>query len=971
MSLPLSWLNDITVPQNLHPFYERLDQAIDQDLKTQWQQALSQPSFSAQCHKVLQGSVYVQNKVLSHPQLPLHLLASNALSQTYTLEDFQAFIQPATALKEDDFNRHLRAKRTEAMVRIIWRDFNRLADTVTTMAELSALAQCCIQQALDYHYAKCCEKLGTPYSSSGEEQPLLILGMGKLGAYELNLSSDVDLIFAYPENGHTDHPRNPIDNQTFFSRLGKAIIKSLDANMGGDFVFRVDMRLRPYGQSGALVSNFASLEDYYQSQGREWERYAMVKARVVASSAPPERSAPYIDELTGLLKQFTYRKYIDFSVIEALRDLKAMIQQEVKRRSLGDDVKLGAGGIREIEFIAQVFQLIRGGREVELQNNQLLTILPTLASLQLLPQATTDALTEAYYFLRNTEHALQGYNDQQTQKLPFDPEQQQTVAFVMGFEHWQAFYQQLGEHRQAVEQAFTSIIASPTEQQDQEQDEDIWRPVWQDTLEPSESITLLEKSGYEDGQKSIAVLEELKASGVLLKMDASSRQRLDKFMPLLLQQLSDTETPDQTLCRIATLVKAVARRSAYLLLLIENPNALTQLVKLTLASPWIADRLAEHPALLDELLDQRSLYQLPSKAELADELRRALIRINEEDLEEQMEALRYFRSAHGLRVAACEVSDALPLMKVSDYLTWMAEAILEYTLQLCWQQLVAKHGYPDGEERDTPAFIIVAYGKLGGIELGHGSDLDLVFIHNAKTNGYTNGKRSLDNQTFFARLGQKIIHVLNTTTLSGQLYEVDMRLRPSGNSGLLVSTLTGFAKYQKETAWTWEHQALIRARVVAGDAELKGAFEQVRQEILCLKREPDKLKQDVIDMRLKMRQHLGSDKNNDGNKAFHLKHDAGGIVDIEFMVQYGVLAWAHADPELVRYTDNIRILESFASSNLLDTQEVDQLIAAYKAYRAEGHRLTLQQQANLLDAKQLVPERQTVTRIWQQLLECP
>ena len=371
--------------------------------------------------------------------------------------------------------------------------------------------------------------------------------------------------------------------------------------------------------------------------------------------------------------------------------------------------------------------------------------------------------------------------------------------------------------------------------------------------------------------------------------------------------------------------------------------------------------------MLDELLDQRSLYQLPSKEVLADDLRREMLRIPEDDLEAQMEAMRYFRSAHALRVAACEISDALPLMKVSDYLTWLGEVILEYVLNLCWHEQVKKHGYPDGEARATPNFIVIAYGKMGGIELGHGSDLDLVFIHESKSGGYTDGKRSLDNQTFYMRLGQKVIHFLSTNMASGQLYEVDMRLRPSGNSGMLVSNLDSFLKYQKESAWTWEHQALVRARVVAGDADLAHRFNEIRQEILCQKRDLDTLKKDVIEMRQKMRDHLGTPQAEQG-EVFHIKQDAGGIVDIEFMVQYGVLAWAHADPSLVTFTDNIRILESFANSNLLATQEVDQLTAAYKAYRSTGHRLALQQLPSQIDAEQFADERESVTRIWQQLL---
>lgn len=966
---------------DLHGFYSALSEklTLDQYRETKARLAArfsAHPQQLAQLDATVYGSQYAAECFIAEPELLYFTLAQNHIDSELSLEHYSNALQEALKNADtfDELDRQLRLFRRHCMLRIIWRDFNRTATTMQTTMELSWLAEVCLKAALDFHYRQLVMEHGEPKDAEGQVQPFLILGMGKLGAWELNLSSDIDLIFTYPNPGSAANGK--ITNQEFFSLLGKRIIQSLDKLTADGIVFRVDMRLRPYGQSGALVSSFDALEDYYQTQGREWERYAMVKARVVASNGKPSHTA----RLMAMLRSFTYRRYVDFSVIDALRKLKQMINQEVKRRRLSDDIKLGQGGIREIEFIAQVFQLIRGGRDTELQDNRLLHILPLLERMNCLPKSVAVRLMDAYCFLRNTEHALQGYKCEQTQKLPKDEAARQRVARIMGFVDWSGFYAELEEHRQLVQQEFEAVIASAEDKQNHEFSvSSDWQSVWHKTLNEKDIAGLLGKHGFQQVEQTLDLLEELRQSPAVLNMQSSTRVRLDDFMPLLLAAVSGTPSPTETLARIVKLVKSIARRSAYLLLLTENPRALDQLVKLTLASPWIANELAEHPALLDELLDPRTLYHPPDKAELQDDLRRSMLRVPLDDLEAQMEALRYFRSAHALRVAACEITDALPLMKVSDYLTFLAEAILEYVLVLAWNEMVARHGYPDGEMRETPNFIIVAYGKLGGIELGHGSDLDLVFIHNANPTGTTaftesgdgEGKRNLDNQVFYMRLGQKVIHILNTKTPSGQLYEVDMRLRPSGNSGMLVTTLNAFEKYQRESAWTWEHQALVRARVVAGDTSLAREFAQVRKDILCRQRDLDKLRDDVVEMRLKMRQHLGSDKTGDGSHAFDIKQDPGGIVDIEFMVQYAVLAWAHAETALVTYTDNIRILESLEHANLLSTQEVAQLIEAYKAYRSMGHSLTLQQQPNIVDGDPLVTHRKAVTHIWEKLLGKP
>ena len=637
---------------------------------------------------------------------------------------------------------------------------------------------------------------------------------------------------------------------------------------------------------------------------------------------------------------------------------------------MSGDVKLGSGGIREIEFVVQVFQLIRGGRDHRLRERQVLKLLPLLETEQLLPVGTSKLLASAYVFLRNTEHAIQGYQDKQTQSLPFDELSCQRLAWAMGFVIWDDFFTELEQHRGHVRESFNKVI-STHESNDPDSSEQVqwrdWSHIWSDDVEPTVLQQSLIAMGLDEPESVAKILLDLKISRAVVAMQPEGRKRLDALMPRLLCVLHEQNKSATTLKRIVRFIETVLRRTTYLVLLVENPPALQQLIVLCSGSVWISEQLAKYPVLLDELLDVRALYSPPNKEALRDELRQQMLRVERQDLEAQMEVLRYFRMAHALRVAASEVSGALPIMKVSDYLTWLAETILEQALELAWQHMSDKNGEPGvADDGLAPEFIIVGYGKMGGIELGHGSDLDLVFIHNASTTAYTQGEKSIDNQTFFIRLGQRIIHILGAQTLTGKLYEVDMRLRPSGNSGLLASSLTAFRKYQQEDAWTWEHQALTRARVVAGGARLQGEFEKIRHQVLIQQRDLSELRADVVSMRHKMREHLGS-KASVEKKAqiFNVKQDVGGIVDIEFMVQYAVLAWAHKAPNLTLFTDNVRILGELKSAGLISDEQNNELVEAYKAYRSESHCLALQHQESVVDAALFTSERQAIEAIWQ------
>lgn len=927
------------------------------------------------------GSDYAAELCQRKPELLKTLVGNGQLQQPLSKAAIQQSLNDRLpdATSEEALAATLRQFRHYHQLRIIWRDLNRLADLSETTTDLSNLADCCINSACDWLYQRLCQSFGTPYGAATPEsepvaQQMIILGMGKLGAGELNLSSDLDLIFCFPDKGETRGADRTLDNQEFFTRLGQKLIAALDTKTADGFAFRVDMRLRPYGQSGALTLSFAAMVQYYQDQGRDWERYAMIKARVVAGDT--RRG----DELLRNLRPFVYRRYIDFSAIDALRDMKRLIRREVSRRNMQDNIKLGPGGIREIEFIVQSFQLTYGGRELRLQEPALMKALSSLEALGHLPKTAGRELSEAYRCLRNTEHALQAVADRQTQTLPATDQEYDRLAWIMGYDDRQTFQQVLSHHRKRVTYHFARVIRDPDAKRSPgRKTGNDWEVLWSALRQPEDEVRLLQRHGFTDPETVHRRLVDLRDSKVLKTVRRQGADRIRRFMPVLLQAVSHAENPDQALNRVLPIIEAVLRRTAYLVLLIENPQALEHLVRLCAASPWISEQVARHPVLLDEFLDPGNLYTPPNQETLQDELRQQLSHIPEDDLESQMEALRYFKMAHVLRLAAAQIAGTMPLMKESDYLTWIAETILKEVLGIAWRQLTTRYGQPMATP-DTPCnpgFIILGYGKLGGIELGPDSDLDLVFIHSSDANLSTNGERSINNNLFFTRLGQRIVHILSTTTASGQLYEVDMRLRPSGSSGLLVTSLPAFEKYQKHAAWTWEHQALVRARGIAGCPELASRFAQIRAATLSASRDLDELRTRILDMRRKMRDTLGTRTTGAGtrpdtwheNHQFHLKQDAGGLVDIEFITQYAVLAWSHTCPALLKWSDNIRILEELEQAGLLPARDCQQLRDIYRRYRKTLHLCALQNLHSSVPADRFQKERNAVIAIWDRLLQ--
>jgi len=924
---------------------------------------LEDPVLAGQLRRVASASQYFVRIARQHPETLAGLLDDGDLRRVYAEGDMPRAL--AASLEgcddNDDFDRRLRRFRQREMLRILWRDFNRVADTMETTRDTSRLAEACIAAAQDWWHRQLAEMHGRPRDPEGNPQELVVIAMGKLGAAELNLSSDVDLIFAYPRAGGTDGEDKPLSNEEYFIKLGRRLIASIDRATPEGFVFRVDMRLRPYGQSGALVLNFAAMQKYYRDQGRDWERYALIKARPITGT---ERDGK---ELMLSLRPFVYRRYIDFGAIESLREMKGMIDSEVRRRGIEDDVKLGPGGIREVEFIAQCFQIIRGGRSRALRRRKLLPVLDTLVEEGYMTGPAVEELKAAYLFLRNTEHAIQGYDDRQSQKLPSAEDARQALLVALDFPDWESFTDTLDRHRARVEHYFSELIAPAEGEAGHESRVELWP----DNLEPERLVAF----GFEDGERVGAALAELRDSNRRRQMQSESRERLNMFVPRLLQVCAARGDGDEALLRLLPMVQAVVRRSVYLVMLLENPDALEELVLLCAASPWIAEQLTHHPVLLEQLLDAPNLYAVPDRPALQEALRRQLARLAPDDLEANMDTLRYFKATQVLGVAASELTGRLPLMKVSDKLTFLAEVILEQALKLAWFDLVRKHGRPRRAGEADPAaafpadtgFAILGYGKLGGIELGYGSDLDMVFIFDAAGQGVTDGERQIDNSVFYTRLGQRIIHILDTRTAMGQLYEVDMRLRPSGDSGMLVASFAAFRDYQLNTAWTWEHQALVRSRFIAGDEKLGRRCAELRREVLVRRRPEEQLREEVTRMRDKMREHL-LPANASSADVFHLKHGRGGIVDIEFMVQYAVLAWSHRYPELTTWSDNIRILETLRRQGLFTRPEATALTEAYIAYRSAVHQQALQQQEEVTGDERFREERAAVRGKWEDLL---
>jgi glutamate-ammonia-ligase adenylyltransferase len=880
------------------------------------------------------------------------------------LSDYKARIQEAIS-KADDTDeglmQALRVQRQREMLRIAWRDMEDIATLDQVLCELSDFAEAMVSATLDHLYVKAMQVMGTPMSEDGEPQTLLVLGMGKLGGHELNFSSDIDLIFAYAEEGHTEGGRH-LTNHEFFIRLARQLVKVLNETTQEGFVFRVDTRLRPYGDSGPLAMSFAAMEQYYQSQGRDWERYAMIKARAVAGSKSD------IEYLESLLRPFIYRRYLDFSAFESIREMKLMIEAEVKRKGIQDNVKLGRGGIREIEFIGQTFQLLRGGRDVMLQTRSIMSVLSLLAEMKLLTADEVDHLKQSYRFLRRLENRIQMERDQQAHNLPVDEVGRQKLSLAMGFDHWDELSEQAEMHRENVHAIFHSIVSSDEEAEERTEELVALKVYWSNTSASDDLMQWLEEQGFSSPAETLQRLDAFRNHARVKSLSDAASKRLLNLLSKLLVEIAVFPESSVLLERILEILSSVAGRRVYINLLLEYPDARAQMLSLCAVSSWFVQQLVANPILLDELLDVRELYQSKTHQALTEELEYLVSSVEEGDLEQYMDRLRQFKNTQVMKAAVLDVNQVLEVTDVGDTLSYIAEVVLVKVLQLAWDDMCLKYGRPvciiDGVEF-YPEMAIVAYGKLGGEELGYSSDLDIVFLHNSEgEKQYTNGDKVIDNSTFFSRVAQRVLHILGTRMHSGMLYEHDIRLRPEGRKGLMVSSLGSFERYQRENAWTWEHQALIRARIVAGSDHVRQEFDRIRESVLAVPREKAELCQDVADMREKMRGHLGSKDSN----SFDIKQDAGGIVDIEFIVQAGILLNVKECPDLLDTTSTLVFLERLVACGWLGKDESEHLAAAYKEYRMQVNRKALlveqTEQANSV----MRAHSERVIEVWKRLM---
>jgi glutamate-ammonia-ligase adenylyltransferase len=704
----------------------------------------------------------------------------------------------------------------------------------------------------------------------------------------------------------------------------------------------------------------SALQKYFSQHGRAWERFAWLKARVVG-----QLEQPFYDELQALIRPFVFRYYVDYSAFSALREMKSLIQNQVAQREDLDNIKLGAGGIRDIEFIVQAFQLIYGGRHPQLQIKSCLDAMKVLYKLKYLELETYKKLQAAYRFLRRLEHAIQAINDQQTQRLPHDTQWQYNLAITLGFEDWAALLSTLNQHRNNVNVPFERMV---TERQVPDQEDA--------SLEPKDLDEQIARLDNVLTEKNRDLLDNFWQSKLVANLSEEARERLDDAYPVIVhallahqdqQQLANTALP-----RLISLLEAICRRSIYLVMIAENPNATIELIPMLSASPWIAKELAHYPVLLDTFLQQR-YHHLPDKRELRDILRQQLLRVEPNDEEKLLSVVRLFKKNQILAVAASDILAARPIMKVSDSLTYIAAVVLEAVLERAFAEIVRRYGYPIGQDGDpvTEAdcgFAIIGYGKLGGLELSYSSDLDLVFLHKIKEQGMTTGEKSVSGMKFAARLVQKLMNYLNTQTRDGRAYEIDMRLRPSGNAGMMVVSCDAFETYQLDKAWSWEHQALVRARAICGDRRVTARFCDIRRNVLALPRTLEQVRTEVTSMRIKMQKHLGTNQWQQKSGKFHLKQDAGGIIDIEFLAQFAVLAYSHEYPSLTKWSDNVRIFEEVALLGIWEAQVCQDLTDAYLRIRAATHQLALSEQSLLVDESLWKETRALVQDQWKHLM---
>lgn len=957
---------DFTLPSTLHDLADKR--------YGEWLEQLVSPSDvdATQVKFLLVSSDYIYRWALKKPQWIIDGI--DGVSVDEGLEQLaEAFNDE---LSEFAIKQQLRLERHYWSIIIAISDIYQRDSIRNITYYQSQLADILIMAANRWAEEQLCQQYGKPLGEHGEEQSLFILAMGKLGGRELNFSSDIDLIFCFPEDGETNRESKPVENQKFFTRLGQKLISLLSDITYDGFVYRVDMRLRPYGQSGALVTNFNALQDYYLEQGREWERFAMIKARIL-STEESDVGSQYKTQLDNIIRPFSYRRYIDFSVLESIRQLKQKIASELLRSDSQGNIKLGEGGIRELEFIVQSLQLIGGGRHPVLQTKNWWRSIEVLQEKEFIPREEADPLIKAYEFLRKLENALQIVDESQTQHLPNDDHEQTQVALLTGASDWEALLEELGEHQHVVTTLFKGLFHDPHDDDKVSEDYDLVSQWIEGRLVQEKQQELTQKLSL--NADMVTMITDFRAEFSERKIGSRGLTRLDQLLPHLLIEVGIQPEPETTLQRCIELLQGIGRRTAYFEMLAENLPVLEYLVQLVARSRWLAKQMSIYPSLLDELLFPSNFGKQLSKEDLANQLRQALIRIELDEIEEQLVALGGFKQSSQFKIAAGDLTGRFDISAVSQQLTDVAEVIVEYLLQFAWRETVAKFGVPDGcEEGLASGFLVLGYGKLGGDELGYGSDLDLVFLYQGDPQSQTSGKnhsgeKSLELHQFYTRLAQRLVHYLGTRTQQGIMYEVDTRLRPSGRSGMLVSHIGAFEKYQHNEAWTWEHQALVRARPIVGDDALLNDYMELRGDILAKpasyqavesQSESSDLATDVVKMRQKMRQNLDrSDK-----KLWDVKQGKGGLVDIEFLVQYWALNHSRDLLNNISFTEfpfnNVDWLKLLAEHGFISQEIRDQLVLSYRIFREVGNHNSLQSQPQLIPLDELESEKHQVLEAW-------
>ena len=818
--------------------------------------------------------------------------------------------QLAEEIKAGGLDAGLRRFRNREMMRLIWRDLSNLAPVDEILEDLSTMADVCLQAAVAQHTKLLEDKYGIPRNTEGEAQKLVVIGLGKLGGNELNLSSDIDIIFCFPDRGVCDGRRG-LANEQFFTRLARQVIRSLSEITADGFCFRVDTRLRPFGDSGPLVCSFSALEQYYQREGRDWERYALIKARPVAGELASGQL------LLNILKPFVYRRYIDFGAIDALREMHANVREDALRKDRLDDIKRGPGGIREIEFLVQTFQLLRGGRERLLQTASIIEAVAGLQELALLRDETASSLLSAYRFLRRTENRIQALHDQQTHRLP-EGEDGLRVARAMGYDDFAQFQLALEDTRSKVQLLFEQSLPQPAAPATEENP---WHGLWQSIKKYN-----LDEGSVAGNQKPLTDFVK-RLSRLSLSQRAS--RRLDQYMPVLLEQIHAKSPSDAVVVRVLDLVSAICRRSAYLALLVQNPGASQRMLDLFSASQRIAQTVTRYPALLDELIDPSLGARPPDQEGIQASIDRILN--SPADAETTLGDLNYLKQVIQLRIAVAMLQTTMSAHAVGLVLSQLAQGLVQAVLSLALLEMRSRHGDLPG-----PQLTVVAYGSLGACNLGFDSDLDLIFLYQPMSL-LSDGKRPITAERYHTGVARRMLGFLSVLTPSGRLYNIDARLRPNGRAGLLVSSVKAFKRYQMEEAWCWELQALTRARAIAGDPETGDSFRSIRKAVLSKPRDIKQVKQAVLDMRARIQSQHG--------ETSPLKYGHGGLLDIEFIVQLGLLLNTEAHPQIIGSTEIDKQLQALLDCGWLDSGALALLQDAYSQLSEARQRAALLDEA--------------------------